>query len=231
MRPDEAAARIDLADGEGWLADVARLSGDLSLARAHRLRQKAMLTAVLIGRGDDARYLVPRIAGGVGLARVEAARGDFTAAQAELDVTRQFANALAGTARSNKAAARQQRVIDLFQAQIWLMMPPGERTRVKVTPAMLAATIGTCDAEWRKARNDELAAFCTLLSAEAAAALGDRNAARVLLAGLRQRPIMERKELSEWWRLDLHGMLEGIASRVRGVSRPTSKDVRTVLRN
>ena len=194
-KPDDPDILSEIADNEAWLADVARVAGDLPGALAHRQRQRQLLAAEVAKSPRDARVRVNMVASELGLARVEAAQGRWNPALARLKAAHREAASLATADPDNKSVARQKRAIEVFEAQTWLTMPLAMRPPLP----MIAATLGDCDAEWSKPRNDELAALCALAEARLAFASGERDTARRSLARLStERPF----RLSERWRIN-----------------------------
>lgn len=210
-KPDDPDIQSDIADGEAWLADVERVAGDLPRALAHRERQHAIVAAQVAHSPRDAHLRVNLVASELGRARVEAAQGRFAVAIDGFDGAHRMAEELAAADPDNKSVARQKRAIELFKAQTWLFMPAAGRPPLP----QIAATLGECDPEWRKPRNDELATLCTLDAAELSVQRGDPDRARAILQGLSRRPFVRATRLTERWRLNLPSMMERVAAELR----------------
>ena len=199
LKPDDSDIQTDLADGEAWLADVERVAGNLPAALAHRLRQRAIISALVAASPRDASLRVKLVASDLGLARVEAAQGQQAAAITRLDTAHRDAVALAAADPENKVIARQRRGIEVFTARTWLTMPAASRPPIDT----IAAKLGNCDTDWRQPRNEELAALCTLELARLHLARGDGSSARATLDRAGAAAIVQAPFLTERWRLDL----------------------------
>ena len=110
-----------MADGEAWLSDLERVSGNYDAALAHRLVQRHILNDLVKTAPQKTRYRVDLIANARS-ARIAAERGRFDDALHQLDEARETANALA-LISPDQALKLQIRAIELFKVQTWLAMP------------------------------------------------------------------------------------------------------------
>ncbi len=203
-RPTDVTVIKAMADTDGWLGDIARLRGDYLGAAAARQSQRVRLTALLLLDPRNAELRSAMIANQLAVARIAADSGALAVAVAQFDAGRAAAATLAETDPDDVSLRRKVRVFELFKARAWLVMPPPTRP----SPAVIAAAIGDCAAERARAKNTELADFCTVLAARLAAATGDRGGRDALLALLTKTASSRRDALSERWGIDFAHEIE-----------------------
>lgn len=113
--PYDANIQHDLADGYGWLADVALKKGDAADALTLRTKQRAALQAMHARDPGDGRTETALIKGQLGLARALAAQGHRKEAEAELTSGRMAAEARVRRDPDNADMAAQVRAFDRFE--------------------------------------------------------------------------------------------------------------------
>jgi tetratricopeptide (TPR) repeat protein len=163
QRPTDPDVAFDVTDGYAWLADTQRLAGDSAGARAQRLRQRALLEAMLKRDPRDFHARAGVVSNSLGLARIALAQGRVDEAAGELKSAHALAHDIAQAEPADKDAARQERIIELFQARAWMAMPPRRRP----ARATILRAVGDCEADAARPHNQELAEFCTILRARA----------------------------------------------------------------
>jgi hypothetical protein len=163
QRPTDADVAFDVTDGYAWLADTQRLAGDYAGARAQRLHQRALLEAMLKRDPGDFHARAGVVSNSLGLARIALAQGRVEEADRELKSAHALAHDIAQAEPADKDAARQERIIELFQARAWMAMPPLRRP----ARATILRAVGDCEADAARPHNQELAEFCTILRARA----------------------------------------------------------------
>ncbi len=161
-RPDDHDVQIAIADGRAWLADTDRLGGNFTDALAERMRQRATLHNLLARDPRDFEAQSALVGNDLAVARISASRGHLTEAIGKLKIAHREATRLAFDDPDNKAVAKEARVIELFEARVWLAMPPRQRPPDRT----IRNAVGDCAQEALKPRNAELAAFCEIVDAQ-----------------------------------------------------------------
>ncbi len=127
MRPHDPAMQVQIADGYAWLADAERIAGNYPRALEYRIAQRQVLERLLARDARDAEVRGDLVANQLGIARLAAARGDWSNALAGLDAARDAAAVLTGSDPDDASMDSEGRVIPLFKAQTWLAMPRAQR--------------------------------------------------------------------------------------------------------
>ncbi len=194
LHPDEPDLQVQVLDGYGWLADVARLRGQYVDALKLRMQQKALLATLLPRYHRDADIEARVVSTDLGVGRVQSALGDWRRALATLQQAHDAGADLADNDPTHLDNARELRAIELFQARTLLSKPDPRRSR-----AQIASLLGDCGAEQAQLKSTELASFCTILHARALAAFGDRPAAAAQLSKLNPAQLSHGHRLSDDW--------------------------------
>jgi tetratricopeptide (TPR) repeat protein len=198
-RPGDHDVQFAIADGHAWLADTDRLGGDFDGALAERMRQRATLQRLLASDPRDYHARSALVGNRLAVARISASRGLLKEAINQLRSAHGEAAALAAMDPENKAIAKEARVIELFEAQVWLAMP----ARGRPPPATIQKAVGDCAEEAAKPRNAELAAFCEIVDARRTGEFTPEDAStRVTSAIARLRGDGDYK-LTERWMMNL----------------------------
>jgi hypothetical protein len=196
--PNDADLRADVEDGDGWLADVRRLSGDYGGALDFRRRQRALIETWLDADRHDAQARGWLIANDLALARLATARGEWRKALGVLRVARAAAADLADQDPRNSDIAQQERAIQLFEAEAMLSAKPSDRPPRRD----IQAALGDCAAESRLPSHEELATFCRLLNARLLDQSGAHSAAAALRDVANAGNASPGYRLSERWLID-----------------------------
>lgn|GEM_PF-954033 len=194
----KSEAMYELADGEAWLADVARLRGDLVAAGKHRERQQELLTGLLAADPRNLLYRIDRVSNRLGMARLASARGDRAGADAQLRAALAEAGELQSQDPANASVGSQKRAIELFLIENAL------NNGAAVTGVVGGAgqAPGDCEADRKRVKGEELATFCSLLAARIELRRGNAaEARRILAAPWLARPLAA-VSLSPSWRID-----------------------------
>ncbi len=195
--PGDKDTLFAIADGESWLADVAVARGDFESARAHR-EEQLRLIELLAEDAPESRFFRSRVlASNIGLARLEAAQGDYPAALEILRSAELEAQALVDGDPQNPSLQENRRMVQLFQARFALQDD-------RANPLDLAREqVGDCGEDWEISPDGELPVFCTILSAAFHARSRELDIARRLMRDDRLTSWLRSPSLSPTWRLDI----------------------------
>jgi hypothetical protein len=163
-KPGDASIVSSVADGEAWLADTRRLSGDFAGARAGRARQKALLQGLAAADPLNRVVLSDLVANDLAIARIALAEGEPEAALESLGKGRAIAQRLAENDPENVTRAAQVRIFDLMKLRAWLDQPAARRP----STAIMAGANGDCADDRLRLKSDELATYCSILAAHRA---------------------------------------------------------------
>ena len=124
-QPGNAELRFETANAEAWLADALFAVGNNAEARRHRLIDRALKTALLVGDPQNRRYAFAIIVTDRALALIDVASGDRRRAAATLDGAATDIAALVRLDPSNMMWREQAARIAVDRARLL----PGERAR------------------------------------------------------------------------------------------------------
>ena len=124
-QPGNAELRFETANAEAWLADALFAVGNNAEARRHRLTDRALKTALLVGDPQNRRYAFAIIVTDRALALIDVASGDRRRAAATLDGAATDIAALVRLDPSNMMWREQAARIAVDRARLL----PGERAR------------------------------------------------------------------------------------------------------
>jgi hypothetical protein len=197
--PGKSKLQSDIANALAWLADSQRLEGDLSGAIASRQTQKAILTNLLAKDPRDVEAQADMLSHDLAVARIETAQGALGQALRRLDAGHRAALALAAAAPDNRDFARKARMFELFKVRTWLNMP----RRNRPSEAVIAQTLGDCQARGAGATDKEINDFCNVLLARLRSESGDQAGALATLAPVEQRLAQQHEVLTAHLGLNL----------------------------
>jgi hypothetical protein len=192
--PADPDALYEIADGEAWLADVEQARGDYGAAQRHRDEQARLVAKLLRSDPRNQLYRGDLVASRIGQGRLFAAQGKFREAVRTLRSAHTEASALLAADPKNGTVASQKRAIELFLAQNEFEAGALDRA---------ARALGNCARDWAGVRDDELAAYCSILGARIALARKQEARARQIMADPRLDEWLTLRTLSPTWRLDL----------------------------
>jgi len=137
---------------------------------------------------------------------VIAAQGRFPMAFEEFDSAHAMAAELTARDPDNRAFARQMRAIEVFKTETWLSLPHSRQPPF----AQISETLGDCNAEWKKARNDELAALCSIQSLRLEISRGNMRESYNIYSKLASLSVFKSSQLSERWHVNFPQYLSQI---------------------
>ena len=181
-KPGDAAAVIDISNSMAWLADSQRIGGDPEGARSTRESQRKLLSELLKTSPNNAEAVGDMLGNELGMARIEAAEGQWRSALSRLKAGQDGAKALAARDPANKTFSREARMFELFTVRTWLVAPRSARPSIADMQHML----GSCAPMGSGASYLEISDFCAALHGQLLELGGDRTGAAADFARARQ---------------------------------------------
>jgi tetratricopeptide (TPR) repeat protein len=203
-RPADMDVQAQIADGYGWLGDIERLRGNCNKALADRDQASQILTHLLERDPRNAGIQTTQVYNDLALARVYVCQGALSKAVSKLDEGRAVATALAKEDPENADIRKEIRMIDLFRARTWMMLPINSRP----TDSVIAEALGNCNADSALPNNQELATFCIILQARRLEQIGDSTAAKLLMKAIEINIASPVNKLSPRWGINFRDEID-----------------------
>lgn len=197
-QPDDLDAIYEIADGEGWLADVALAKGDFAGARHYRAEQEKLLGRLLAQYPQNLNYRYDDVGAQIRRGLLDAEEGNHAEAIAKLQRAHRDADDLLAADRANASVMGQLRTIELYQARSELARAADDDGAL----ARAQALLGDCREDRVAFAGNEISGFCGILLARYALMRGDSARARAILADPEVGEWLESPALSPTWRFD-----------------------------
>jgi tetratricopeptide (TPR) repeat protein len=198
-KPKDADIRFLLATDYAWLADADRLRGDFVSAHQYRAAESKIIEDSKDKDPQNAQILAEESSNFLGTARISLEEGDFVAASDKLNKAQDIAMKLAHADPENVDRRRQERIVAIFQAQIYVRLPVSSDVTERAR-----RILGDCSEDALLPKNEEETKFCLAVLRQLECKIGNTQRAAFIanlpLANLAQAD----RELSPRWGLDFY---------------------------
>lgn len=194
-----------------WMGDSQRLEGDFANALASRRAQERIIISLLKVMPADIELQSELLGLQLALARIEVDRGNLPQALVHLQKGGKSASELAQRDPGNNELARQRRIFELFEARVWLSLPPQKRTP---SAQAVLRTLGDCQPTSRTESDRELESFCKALLVRKRREEGRSEEADLLRQSILSAKTYQADLLTPTWGINLNQELLPITQKI-----------------